>query len=315
MGANPALNLPLNDTVSMTKYGLAEKIHLMSHTTIDFSDIYTKDIAVLDQYLLDAHALERILSVVDPLRKLAGVGSKFFMRSRNDFPTKAGLASSASGFAALGIATAEALNLKLSREELSTYVRLGSGSAARSVFGGFVYLHEGNSHETAYAEQICACHDFDLSVVIAIVDANEKEISSDEGHRTAYSSPFHDVRIEKSQQQALLVKDAILRNDFTTVGRIAEENCKYMHAVMMTSDPPIFYWSATTLNVIKLIIQLRKEGLECYFTIDAGPNVHCLCHCSDMDLLADQLRKIAGVETVIPAIAADDILITNDHLF
>jgi len=314
-GFDPALNLPLNDTVSMTKYGLLDDTHLMSHTTIDFSATYEQDIAILNGKPIVGRGLERILSVIDPLRKLAGNRDRFYMKSHNDFPTKAGLASSASGFAALAVAASNALDLKLSPEVLSTYVRLGSGSAARSVFGGFVYFHKGNSHETSYAEKLCTCAEFDLCVVIAVVDADEKKVSSDEGHQTAETSPFNDIRIAKSQEQAVIVKNAILNNDFTTVGRVAEENCKYMHAVMMTSNPPLFYWSAATMTVIKSIMRFREEGLECYFTIDAGPNVHCLCHRRDLDVLKSKIGQIHGVKKVIPAIPADDVIISDDHLF
>ncbi|MBN1155745.1 diphosphomevalonate decarboxylase [candidate division KSB1 bacterium] len=310
-----ALNIPLNDTVSMTKYGLVDGICLQSHTTVEFSEQYDQDTAVLNSNPLRGSRIDRIRRVIDALRELAGIELKFMMQSRNDFPTMAGLASSASGFAALGLAAASALGLTMSREKLSSYVRLGSGSAARSVFGGFVYLYQGGSHETAYAEKICSCDEFDMSVAIAIIDENEKPVSSEEGHATAHSSPFNDIRIIKSQQQAEIVRKAILENDFTTVGRTAEENCKYMHAVMMTSDPPLFYWSPATLNVMKTIMKLRSAGMECYFTIDAGPNVHCLCHRSDLESVAREISGIDGVQRVVPAVAGKDAFVTDEHLF
>jgi len=312
---DPRLNIPANDSVSMTKYGLTEDTRLQSHTTIDFSDIYNEDTAILDGKVLTGRDMERVLSVVSPLRKLAEVKYKFKMMSKNDFPTQAGLASSASGFAALAIATVDALGLHLSKEEISTYARLGSGSAARSIHGGFVWWHKGNSHESSFAEQICGPEEFNMAAVIAIILEGKKDVTSDLGHESARTSPFNKVRIEKSQEQVEEIKEAILNNDFSKVGQIAEENCKYMHAVMMTSTPALFYWHPDTLGVIKTIQKARKEGLESYFTIDAGPNVHCLCRQDDINELQKLLEKIEGVTKTIPVKPAGDSYITKEYLF
>lgn len=310
---DPNLNIPLNNTVSMTKYGLNENTHLQAHTTIDFSNKYKKDTASLNGESLDN--IDRILNLINPLRKYAGIDYNFRMASENDFPTQAGLASSAAGFAALAIAAADALNLDFSKKELSTYARLGSGSAARSIHGGFVYWHKGNSHESSYCEQICGPDDFDMGAVIAIIKEEKKKVISDAGHNFAETSPFNDARIQKSQEQAKEIKKGILDNDFTKVGEIAEKNCKYMHAVMMTSDTALFYWDPDTLRVIKTIETIRKDGLDCYFTIDAGPNVHTLCRQENMYELQKLLEKIKGVKSTIPVKPADDSYTIKDHLF
>ncbi len=312
---NPNLNIPSNDSVSMTKYGLAHDMHLQTHTTIDFSDAYEEDTAILEGEVLIGRNMERILRVVNPLRKYTDINHKFKMMSKNDFPTQVGLASSASGFAALAIAAVNALGIDFSKEEISTYARLGSGSAARSIHGGFVYWNKGNSHETSFAEQICGPDEFDMNAVIAIIHEGKKDVTSDVGHESAYTSPFNEVRIQKSQEQAKDIRKAILDDDFSKVGRIAEENCKYMHAVMMTSNPPLFYWHPNTLKLIKSTQRIRKEGLECYFTIDAGPNVHCLCRPEDIYELQKMLEKIECVNKTILARPADDSHVTKEHLF
>ena len=311
---DPTLNIPSNDSISMTKYGL-DDIRLQTHTTIDFSDHYAEDTAHLDGAVLSGRNMDRILRVIDPLRKYAGVDSKFQMMSKNDFPTEAGLASSSSGFAALAIATVNALNLDFTKEEISKYARLGSGSAARSIHGGFVYWNKGNSHDTSFAHQICGPEEFDMNAVIAIVHEGKKEVTSDVGHNFAHTSPFDEVRIRKSEDQAQEIKRAILDDDFTTVGKIAEENCKYMHAVMMTSTPPLFYWSPETLRLIRSTPEMRKEGLECYFTIDAGPNVHYFCRTEATYDLQKTLENIEGVRKTIPVEPANDSQVTEKHLF
>jgi diphosphomevalonate decarboxylase len=299
----------------MTKCGLSRDMRLQTHTTIDFSDAYEEDTAFLEGEILTSRDMERVLRVINPLREYADVNYKFKMVSRNDFPTGAGLASSASGFAALAIAAVDALGIDFSREEISTYARLGSGSAARSAHGGFVYWKRGDSHQTSFAEQICGPDEFNMCAVIAIVHAGKKDVTSDVGHESAYTSPFNEVRIRKSQEQAKDIKKAILDDDFSEVGRIAEENCKYMHTVMMTSNPPLFYWHPDTLRLIKSIQKIRKEGLECYFTVDAGPNVHCLCRREDTYELQKVLEKMEYVRRTILAKPADDSFVTKEHLF
>ena len=312
---DPNLNIPLNDTVSMTKYGISDGIHLKTHTTIEFSPDYEKDIVTVEGKEITGRHLERIIRVIEHLKSLAKIDYKFKIMSYNDFPTQAGLASSASAFAALAVAAADALGLKFSRENLTKIARLGSGSAARSIHGGFVYSHKGNSHDTSFAEQICATDCFDMSSVIAIVDTGKKEITSDEGHSLAHTSHFNDIRIQKSQQQAKEIKNLILENDFNGVGQMAETNCLYMHSVMMTSQPSLFYWQPTTLNIIKSIQRMRNDGLPCYFTIDAGPNVHCLCQSKNMKALQKVIEKVAGVKRTIRVRPAGDAYVTKEHLF
>jgi len=312
--ADSSLNLPSNDSISMTKLGLSD-IKLETHTTIEFSDKYSEDSAELESEGLSGRKLERILRVVDPLRKKAGINLKFKMVSKNDFPTQAGLASSAAGFAALAIAASSALKLKLSKEQISTYARLGSGSAARSIHGGFVRWHKGNTHETSYADQICGPNDFQMNAVIAVVSEEQKKITSDVGHESAKTSPFNEARISVSHNQVKDIIKAIKDNNFARVGKIAEASCKYMHAVMMTSEPSLFYWQPATIRVIHAVQKMRAEGLESYFTIDAGPNVHCFCRPEERDEVQKVLEKIEGVKKTIPVKPAEDSFVTKKHLF
>jgi len=328
-GRNPKLpsnlNIPTNDSISMTKQSIDTEttgIKLLTHTTIEFSEEYNEDIGFLkDEDVLipfDQVQMERILKVVNPLRELASNDLNFKMVSENKFPTAAGLASSASAFAALAICVAKALKLNLSKKELSKYARLGSGSASRSIHGGFVWWHRGDSHDTSYAEQLCQCNEFDIAAVIAVIDRGKKQVSSDVGINYAHTSMFNQTRIDESLKQTEEIKKAIEDNDFTTVGKIAEKNCLYMHSVMMTSNPPLFYWNPKTLKVIKTITSKRKkEGIEFYFTVDAGPNIHCLCRAEDLDN-AQQVIEDIGIprrDTVKVRQADYGSKIVDQHLF
>ncbi|MFW9999594.1 MAG: diphosphomevalonate decarboxylase [Candidatus Hodarchaeota archaeon] len=313
---SPELNIPLNDSVSMTKYGLSQNLHLQTHTTIEFSEDFRENTAILNNTLLNGRDMIRILKIVTSLKKLKKIDYKFKMVSLNDFPTQAGLASSAAGFAALTIAAAKALNLDLTKEQLSTFARLGSGSAARSIHGGFVYWHCGTSHETSYAEQICGPNECNINAIIAIIDEGRKEVSSDIGHELAKTSIYNEVRVKKSHEQAIEIKKAILDDNFKKIGMIAEKNCLFMHSVMMTSEPALFYWNPITLKVIKKVLDIRKsENLDCFFTIDAGPNVHCLCRPEIIDYVQNVLESIEGVEKTILVKPANDSYTTNEHLF
>lgn len=308
------LNIPSNDSVSMTTLGVSDDIHLQTHTTIDFSDVYEKDTAFLEGAILTGRTMERVLKVINPLRKVVDVSHKFKMMSRSDFPIQAGLASSASGFAALAIAAVDALGIDFSKEEISTFARLGSGSAARSIHGGFVYWSQGSSHETSFARQICDLDGFGMSAVIAILHEGKKDVTSDVGHQSAHTSPFDRVRTSISQKQAKDIEKAILDDDFSEVGKISDESSRYMHAIMMTSDPPLFYWHPNTLKLIKLL-QKTRESLECYSTVDAGPNVHCLCRQEDAYELQKILDETGYVEKTIAVRPADDSHVTKAHLF
>ncbi|MFW9949710.1 MAG: diphosphomevalonate decarboxylase [Candidatus Thorarchaeota archaeon] len=315
------LNIPSNDTVSMTKesiYNSKTGIDLITHTTIEFSESFIEDTGFLKTKELlvpfDNVQMNRVLKVVNALREKANITLKFKMMSENKFPTAAGLASSASAFAALATCTSKALNLNLDRTELSKYARLGSGSAARSIHGGFVYWNRGYSHDTSYAEQICECNEFDIAAVIAVINRGKKDVTSDVGHDSAHSSVFNQIKIQESQKKSVEIRKAIENNDFTTVGVITEKNCLYMHSIMMTSNPPLFYWNPDTLKVIKSVVNKRnqyyqtykmvkegvkqkeKEGIECYFTVDAGPNIHCLCRTEDIDAVQNFIQNEIGIQ-------------------
>jgi|ETN01SMinimDraft_4_1059930.scaffolds.fasta_scaffold03177_7 diphosphomevalonate decarboxylase len=306
-GRSSELNIPLNDSISMTKNGIGD-IKLKAHTTIDFSEDFSEDVAILNGEQLSDRNLERILLVINPLREKSAINLNFKMESKNDFPTQSGLASSAAGFAALATAASAALELKLSKEELSTYARLGSGSAARSIHDGFVHWHTGEDHESSFAEQICEPNDFQMNAVIAVINEEKKKVTSDVGHDSAFTSPLNSPRVTRSQEHAELIRKAILDDDFTTVGKIAESSALYMHAVMMTSNPALYYWSSKTEKVMDLV---RDSDINCFFTIDAGPNVHVLCRPENRE----EVEKLLSDYKTIPAEPGEGSSVVQEHLF
>jgi diphosphomevalonate decarboxylase len=221
------------------------------------------------------------------------------VESKNNFPKASGIASSASGFAALTLAVSKAAGLDLSEKDLSILARLGSGSACRSVPDGFVEWKMGSTNETSYAHSLFKPVYWEIRDLIAIVGENSKKVSSTEGHAIAESSPFYKTRIAGMQNKVAEIKSALKNKDFTKFGEILEAEAINMHTVMMTSVPHLYYWKPETLKVINKVIEFRGEGIECYFTIDAGPNVHVICEGKNALKLKRKLMEIAGVTKLL----------------
>jgi diphosphomevalonate decarboxylase len=214
----------------------------------------------------------------------------------------AGIASSASAFAALSLAGTAAAGLTLSEQELTILARLGSGSASRSIPSGFVEWHKGNSHETSYAETFAPRDYWSLVDVIAIISQAHKAVTSQRGHRTAASSDLQVARVARAEERFALCRQAVLDRDFAAFAEVVEMDSNLMHAVMMTSRPPLFYWEPASLVVIDAVRRWRAEGLNVCYTMDAGPNVHCLCLQDDAVVVVERLAKIDGVGTVRSAV-------------
>jgi len=202
---------------------------------------------------------------------------------RSHIPPAVGLASSAAVFSCLGKAIAGfiAPSIALTDEQVSILARLGSGSAARSIFGGFSALlaGEGMDIKSSAAIQIAPEDHWPLHDIIVIPSHDEKKVGSTEGHALASTSPFYAQRVEdiRSRRQPECI-DAILKRDFEKLQRVTEEDALDMHHVMETSTPPLKYLTADTHRIVNAIKDLRtKEHLPVLFTMDAGPTVHLIC--------------------------------------
>lgn len=259
------LRMPANPSLSLTLDGLT------TTTTVALSRALARDSAVVDGKPLSGPGLARVRAVLDRLRRRAGVRAGARVVSRNSFPAGAGLASSASAFAALAAAGAAALGLEMSPRELSATARLGSGSAARSVFGGFSELTT-----AGFAFPLAPRGHWELRDVAVVLSGAPKEVGSSEGHLRAATSPLFEPRLRFVERVLPEVRAAVLARDFATLARHAEADALAMHSVMATSDPPVVYWRRGTLALLEAVRRWRREGLECFFTLDAGPNVHIL---------------------------------------
>ncbi|MGB0388526.1 MAG: diphosphomevalonate/mevalonate 3,5-bisphosphate decarboxylase family protein, partial [Ardenticatenaceae bacterium] len=183
-----------------------------------------------------------------------------------------------------------------------------------SLFGGFVEWHAGHDNQSSYAEPIASKEHWALRDVVAIVAKERKKVSSAEGHLLAGTSPFLASRIEQVRQQHPQVRQAILERDLLTLGPIIEADALAMHFIMMSSTPRLFYWSPATLHLIKKCLEWREQGLQAYFTIDAGPNVHFICEKEQEAELCQQLRQVDGVERIMSSRPGDGPQLLEEHL-
>jgi diphosphomevalonate decarboxylase len=286
------LRIPASGSISMNLGGL------FTCTSVEFRPASSEDTITVDGIKLSGVALERVSHHLNHVRKLAGFSLCAEVISTNNFPSGAGIASSASAFAALSVASAAAADLRLSERELSALARLGSGSASRSIPGGFVEWYPGESHETSYAESIAPADHWALTDVIAIVSAAHKATGSTEGHALAGASPLQDARIQSAPGRITTCRDAILNRDFDELAAVVELDSNMMHAVMMTSHPALFYWQPGTLLVMDLVRRLRGRGIGVCYTIDAGPNVHCICAPGEAQAVKEALASIAEVREI-----------------
>ena len=273
---------------------------LTTTTTVAFCQDRTHDDVSIDGTAAKGPAKERVVSHLSRIRRLTGknVGKAHVVSSSN-FPAGAGLASSASAFAALTVAACTASGLTLSTDELSRLARLGSGSACRSVPAGFVEWNASESEERSFGRTIASPEHWDLHDVIAIIEPAHKPTGSTEGHHAAHTSPFQAARVASIPARLERCKAALLARDWDALAPVIEEDALAMHAVMMTSTPSLFYWYPGTIAVMQAVRAWRTLGHGVAFTIDAGPNVHCICPHDAAAMIEDLVRSIPGVSCVI----------------
>lgn len=294
--------LPYNGSTSMNLDAC------LTTTTVMFDPDLAEDELTLTLYnhppqRATGRPLERVVIHLDRLRALAGTRLRARVHSTNNFPSDAGIASSAAAFAALTIAAASALDLGLDERHLSLLARRsGSGSACRSIPTGYVEwrvpsepFHPDLWDRESYAVSIAPPDHWALADVVAVVDASAKKIGSAENHLLATTSNYFRTRLDELPDRLAATREAIARCDLEQLGEAIEADAVSMHVVCMTSHPPSFYWNAGTLTVIQAVREWRTAGLQAYFTIDAGPNVHVICHARDRDQVQRRLQELPGV--------------------
>jgi len=289
------LRLPMNGSISMN----LDKLY--TRTTVSFQPSLPFDELIINGHEIRGAGLERISYILDIVRGMANLHERAEVISENNFPSGAGIASSASAFAALALAGSKAAGLRLSEPDLSRLARRGSGSASRSIPSGFVEWQAGTSDEDSFAFSIAEPNHWNLVDCVALVSASHKKTGSTEGHFIASTSPLQAARLADAPRRLDICRKAILERDFNTFASIVELDSDMMHSVMMTSTPALHYWKPASLEVMSCVRQWRMEGIPVCYTVDAGPNVHVICLETEAVMIEKRLHGIQGVENVLVA--------------
>ena len=292
---DPGRNLPAVGSFSITLDGLATTTRVAIEPGLK-----------LDEYRRGGEPrpqeAQRVVGFMDRVRRLAGSNSFARIDTDNNFPTGAGLASSASGFAALARAATAAYGIEIDGRELSMLARDGSGSAARSIFGGFVSWHRGDASDghDSYADPVFPPEHWPLRVLVAVTDEAAKATGSTDGMRlTQQTSPYFAQWLEGQDVDLAEAKAAVAERDFERLADISEFSCLKMHASAQAARPGIVYWNAATVAAMHAVRTLRASGVPVFFTIDAGPQVKAVCLPEAESQVAAALETVAGVQRLI----------------
>lgn len=294
--ADPAANLPATGSLSVTLSGM------VTTTRVVFGNGRGDDKLELNGVDATETATARVSRLLGRIRNMAGISDRAVVKSENSFPTAAGLASSASGFAALTRAAVPAAGLTADLDELARIACSGSGSAPRSLLGGFVELVPAAPGEAAgcTVRQLAPPGRWDLHLVVAVCSGGSKQVSSTEGmEHSRRTSTFYQAWLDRHGRDLDEARVAVDERDLERLGRAAESSCFRMHAVALGANPPLLYWSPATLAVIHRVWALRSTGPRGWITIDAGPNVVVLCEARDAAVLADEIGEVPGVERTL----------------
>lgn len=292
-GKRPARgNLPAMGSLSLTLGFLATR------TTVRFDQAGGQDALTLNGRR-NSRDLERVRDCLAPLRRPAGAPGPATVDSRNDFPTGAGLASSASGMAALALAGASALGLAEDLGLVARAAMAGSGSAPRSLHGGVVTLSI-DSQGTWSCRSLLAPEEWPLKIAVAVTQAGLKQTDSRSGMElTRRTSPFYKAWLGSQKADLEDARRAVEQRDFGRLAELSEGNCLRMHATAMGASPPLVYFNGATVECMHRVKALARDGRAAFFTVDAGPQVKAVCLPDALDDVCDALGRVPGVRQVL----------------
>ena len=293
---NSALNIPAVGSISLTVK------ELTTQTQIHFNPDMKHDVLILNGKRA-SHAIEdRSSKFLDIIRLKSGLRFYAEMVSQNNFPTGAGLASSASAFAALALAASKAAGKNYTKTQLSELARYGSGSAARSIYGGFVEMKIGQKSDGSdtVAVQLANPDYWQIKLLIIITATSQKEVGSTKGmNHTLNTSPYYPQWVNTSVIDIQEMRLAISNKDFEKMGELAEYNCLKMHALCLSARPAVIYWNQVTVELMHFVRELRNSGLPAYFTIDAGPQIKVITLAHYVGTLRKKLQVLPGIKKII----------------
>ena len=288
-------NVPAVGSLSVTLAGMRTR------TTVTFDATLGMDAFQLNGRAASPEQTRRVSDFLDRVRHRSATNRHAQVVSDNDFPTGAGLASSASGFAALALAATGAAGLHLTPQELAALACQGSGSAARSIFGGYVVMQPGATPAgDGGTEQLATPEHWPLKVLVAITSEAAKPVGSTRGMRqTQETSPYFAAWVDAASADLAAARHAVAQRNFADLAIVGERSCLKLHGLVMSADPGLLYWSGTTVDLMHRVRAWRARGVPVFFTIDAGPQVKVLCPPDVADQVRDWLVAVPGVQRVL----------------
>lgn len=284
-----ALNLPAVGSISITLDALQTQVSIDLGANQDGDTLLVNDVEDQPRLARMSACLDSVIGKQRPSARI---------ETTSNFPIAAGLASSASAFAAATVAAASAAELDLDTQSLARLAGLASGSAARSLYGGFAELE--NNGSAIQLSSLCDEQSWPLRVVVAITETGPKATGSTEAMEISRkTSPFYDAWVERQADDLAVARNAIQERDFASLAAISEHNCLKMHSVMWASRPPMVFWNAATMRCLQTVRKLQQEGCQVFFTIDAGPQVKAVCEEQDMAAVQAALSATPGVQEIM----------------
>ncbi|MDE0130004.1 MAG: diphosphomevalonate decarboxylase [Gammaproteobacteria bacterium] len=292
-GKRPARgNLPAMGSLSLSLGFLATR------TTVRFDPDGGQDTLTLNGRR-NSRDLKRMQDCLAPLRRRAAGSGSATADSRNDFPTGAGLASSASGMAALALAGASALGLADDLDLVGRSAMAGSGSAPRSLHGGVVLLSI-DPEGSWSCKSLLRPEEWPLKVAVAVTQTGPKQTDSRSGMElTRRTSPFYRAWLGSQKADLEDARRAVAQRDFGRLAELSEGNCLRMHAAAMGATPPLMYFNGATVECMHRVRALARDGRPVFFTVDAGPQVKAVCLAGVFDEVCDALGQVPGVQQVL----------------
>ena len=298
------LRIPFHDSISVCIEAL------FSTTTVETTKLLKEDLVIINGKRPIGKDFARAEAVLGKLRSMVGYSGCFKVVSQNSITSGKGLGFSASGFAALGTAACAALDFDIDYVSLSELVRLGAGSATRSLAGSFAIWYA-NKNGRSYAEPIVKPDAVDLGMVIAPIPSM---IKTDEAHREVLSSPLFKARLKYVARSIKAMEEAIKTGDVAMIGKLAEEDSLNLHASTMTGKAHMILWEPETVHIIKEVQKMRREGIPVWYSVDTGPSVFVNTYAEYVETVADKLHSL-GCSKIVSSKVGGKPFLSGKHLF
>jgi diphosphomevalonate decarboxylase len=310
---NDELNIPSRTSLSMTLEGINRE--LTYTVTLKTSSDLDRDKVIIDGREDKGEIHQDVARHLDAMRERAKFKDKLIVATRSTFPIGSGLAGSAAASSAIAEAFGGLVG-NHDKKQISLMARRGSGSAARSVFGGFVKLEKGPDDQS-FAVQLWDEKHWDIRDAIAVVDPGPKKIRSRDGMRMSTQTCPRNIYsefVDIAQTHVSNASDAIALRDLHKLGAVYEADNMLFRRVCMNTRPALDYWSAATERVFSAVADLQSEGLPVFAGTDAGPNVHILTNTKNVEKVINKIEQIHEIKEVIHAMPGAGSHLTNNHV-